>query len=188
MNSEELVCHLSHPKSNKPAFKAHELLVGIQAERERLGGDQFVVVTVNQVFDYEGLFDQVFIECAKPTPALAQAAAENIARALLAKQLSTSLWEAESWQVESTDTAPYLPAPVAGSAATVTFSTSVKLRASAYDTRYIVVRVFGPCGPEPLDAPLIDAINLTAELRSYLVAIGEHELNPFVVRPSSDDA
>ena len=188
MTSEELVRHLKHPQSREPAYKAHELLLGIQAERERLAGEQFVVVTVHQVFDYEGLFDRVFIECSKPTQVLAQAAAEDIARTLFAKHASRPLFEAETWQVESRGTAPYLPGPATASAAKLTFSSIVKLRASPYDSRYIVVRAFGPCGPEPLDLPLIDAINMQAELKSYLVAVGEHELNPFAPRPASDDA
>ena len=186
--TEELAHLLQHPQSPEPGYKAHELLLGIQAERDRLGMDRFVVVTVHQVFDYEGQFDRVFIECSKPTQQSAEAAAQDIARTLLAKHGSSHLFNGEHWQVESRGTAPYLPKPTGSTVACQTFSEIVKLRASPYNSRYIAVRVFGPCEPEPLDVPLIDAINMRDELWSYLVAVGEHELDPFAPRPSSDDA
>jgi hypothetical protein len=179
MTDEELASYIASPQAGPVPYKAHELLLGIQAERERLLGGQYVVVVSQQFFDFEGMHEELFLECSRPSRAQAEAAAIDLARALLAQQLDRPVWEAEKWVVESEGLAPYASRPRHESHAVITFERSFKLRASAYDTSYTIVRSIGPCGHQPIDKQLVDTINSRAELWRYFVEVGERELNPF---------
>lgn len=162
----------SQPISPK-SYQLKELLAGLDAERNRLGRHKYVVVHYQNVFDFDGETDYVYLLDSFDNESEAIDCAERSARDLLAAQTSHADAEGHRWKLESVGKMPYLPEPANKSPLQVLHERKFKLRAGPYDTQYNSFRAIGPFDDFIVGAQLFEFINAQFELWSYFTEIGE---------------
>lgn len=162
----------SHP-IGPDSYKLDELLAGLDAEHSRLGRRRFAVVLYQQVYDYDGLTDFVFLLDSFDTQSEAIACVESNARNLLATQTAQPDSLGDRWTLESEGDMRSLPKPTGKHLLRALHDRTYKLRAGPYDTKYNCFRAIGPFADFVVCDQLFEFINAQHELWSYFVKTGE---------------
>ena len=182
---------LSSGPISPDSYKLDELLAGLDAESSRLGRRRFAVVLYQQVFDYDGLTDFVFLVDSFDTQSEAIACVESNARNLLATQTAQPdsqdlRWALESegdirslpkargglWALETEGDTGSLPNPTGTHPLRTLHDRTYKLRAGPYDTQYNCFRAIGPSADFVVCDQLFEFVNSRHELWSYFVKVG----------------
>lgn len=175
MIKEELMAlarYLSSRPIGPDSYMLDELLVGLDVERSRLGRGKFAVVLYQNIFDYDGLTDHVFILDSFDAQSEAIAYVESKARDLLASQITKSDSMGVRWVVESEGDHSYLPKSLGTQTLQTLNDRTYKLQAGPYDTEYNCFRVIGPFSDFVICDELFKFVNSRFELWHYFVKLG----------------
>jgi|GEM_PF-2966535 len=134
---------------------------------------EFSVVLYQNVFDFEGLTNYVFILNSYDTESEAIACVESKACDLLASQITEPDSLGARWVVESEGDHPYLPKSLGTQALRTLHDRTYQLRAGPHDTIYNCFRVIGPFSDFVICGELFEFVNSQFEPWSYFVKVGE---------------
>lgn len=164
-------------------YRLDDLLLGIAAESARLGARPYVLSLYQQVYDYEGLTEYVFLLDSFDSLVEATEVANAAASRIMKLKTSAPDRYRKNWGVESEGGIHFLPKPPPGNPLEVVFSRTFKLRSGPYDTECSCLRVIGRFSGPVVSKELFQYIGKTSELWSYFVKCGAsvHKGSP---RPS----
>lgn len=154
------------------SYRLDDLLLGIASESARLGTRPYVLSMSQQVYDYEGLTEYVFLldsfDSLVEATEVANAAASRIMK--LKTSAPDRYWK--NWGLESEGEIHFLPKPPPGNPLEGVFTRTFKLRGGPYDSEYTGLRVIGRFSGPIVSKELFQYIGKTSELWSYFVECG----------------
>lgn len=164
----------SHPIS-EDSYKLDPSLIGLAAERKRLGERKFLVILNQKVYDIDGLTDYVYLLDSFDSQLDATTYIETSAKALCERQTAGPDKYGDNWCLESEGEIMFMSQPKSPNWAhpiRVICDRTYKLRAGTYDTKYSCFRAIGPFHGEIISDQLFSFINEPFELGSFFVDVG----------------
>ena len=155
------------------------MLIGLSAERKRLGERKFLVILNQKVYDIDGLTDYVYLLDSFDSQSEATTYIEASAKALYERQTAGPDMYGDNWRLESEGEIMFMSQPKSPNWAhpiRVVYDKTYKLRAGTYDTKYSCFRAIGPFHGEIISDQLFSFVNEPFELGSFFVDVG-HAIN-----------
>lgn len=156
-------------------YKFDELVEGVALEQHRLAARAYAVVLWQQVFDYDGLTDWLFLREAFDELAEARSFADSWL-ASVQHDIETTPRRAsqQAWREDATRSGRFVPGVSAHSSLRVEAERLIALTGGPYDRVYLRARVLGRFPALIVGRELFDALaDSRHELWSYFVDVGE---------------
>lgn len=155
-------------------YKFDELVEGIRLEQKRLRTGSHLVVLWQQVLDFEGLTDWLYLgDAFDDVPAARRRATQQLNDLRIA-QTSVPATSGRSWHVDPTRDGHFLPKVQPREPLLVEDEQRIALTGSPYDRVYFCTRVLGPFPGAIVGHELIDVLAETRfDLWSFLVDVAE---------------